>query len=188
MVFRFSHVCGNGMAWKEQLIKKVHDRRNIVEMNDELGDLMYAKDEVELQAKWICFYKKWHHEGAFLHYFYTEWMTRTDKWLCVARAGSRSNQNTNGAIEAWHLTLKKFIARWLGEMQSRRLDALINLLFGHMLSFFMYNMYCKRNGLVKNMKAEEIAISSLHLAQFELKNAKVFAALIPYFSVPILRL
>jgi hypothetical protein len=57
MFFRFSHVCGSGRAWKEQLIKKVHDRTNIVEMNDELGDLMYAKDEVELQAKWICFYK-----------------------------------------------------------------------------------------------------------------------------------
>jgi hypothetical protein len=66
-------------------------------------------------------------------------------------------------------------------MQSRRLDALINLLFGHILSFFMYNMYRKRNGLVKNIMAEEIAISSLHLAQFELKNAKVFAALIPCF-------
>jgi hypothetical protein len=101
--------------------------------------------------------------------------------LCAARAGARSNKNTNGAIEAWHLTLKKFISRWLGEMQSRRLDALINLLFGHMLYFFMYNMYCKRNGLVKNIKAKDIAISSLHFIEFELKNAKVLAALLPYF-------
>jgi hypothetical protein len=119
-----------------------------------------------------------------MHYFYTKWIAQTKKWLCVARAGAKSNQNTNGAIEARHLTLKKFIAGWFREMQSRRLDALY-LLFGHMLSFFMYNMYCKRNGLVKNIKAEEITISSLDLAQFELKNAKVFSALLTYFNFNI---
>jgi hypothetical protein len=72
MFFQFSHVYGNGRAYKKQFMKKVHDRTNIMKINDELGDLMYAKDKVELQAKWICFYKKWHHEGAFLHYFYIE--------------------------------------------------------------------------------------------------------------------
>jgi hypothetical protein len=85
----------------------------------------------------------------------------------------RARQNTNGSIEAYHLTLKRCIGRWIGEMQARRMDALVNLLFGKMLSFFMYSMHLKREGLDANLKAENVAISSLHLAEHELKNAKV---------------
>jgi hypothetical protein len=60
-------------------------------------------------------------------------------------------------------------------MQARRMDALVNLLFEETLSSFMYNMHLKREGLMENLKAENMAISSLHLAQFELKNAKVMS-------------
>jgi hypothetical protein len=60
----------------------------------------------------------------------------------------RARQNTNGGIEAYHLTLKRCIDRWLGEMQGRRMDGLVHLLFEKMLSFFMYSMYLKRKGLV----------------------------------------
>jgi hypothetical protein len=92
----------------------------------------------------------------------------------------RARQNTNGGIEAYHLTLKRCIDRWLGEMQGRRMDGLVHLLFEKMLSFFMYSMYLKREGLVANLKAENVAISSLHLAQHELKNAKVGIVLSQY--------
>ncbi len=44
-------------------------------------------------------------------------------------------------------------------------------------------MHYKRHGQVKNIKAEKIAINSLHLGEFELKNAKVFLVLIFYFSL-----
>ena len=66
-------------------------------------------------------------------------------------------------------------------MQGRRMDALVNLLFEKMLSFFMYNMHLKREGLMENLKAENVAISSLHLAQFELRNAKVMSHFSSYF-------
>jgi hypothetical protein len=98
-----------------------------------------------------------------------------EKWMHCFRKMPRARQNTNGATEAWHLTLKRCIGRWLGEMQGRRMDALVNLLFEKMLSFFMYNMHLKREGLMENLKAENVAISSLHLAQFELKNATVMS-------------
>jgi hypothetical protein len=42
-----------------------------------------------------------------------------------------------------------------------------------MLSFFMYSMHLKREELVANLKAENMAMSCLHLAELELKNAKV---------------
>jgi hypothetical protein len=42
-----------------------------------------------------------------------------------------------------------------------------------MLPFFLYNMRRKALGLVKNLKKEEMVISSVWLAETELKNAKV---------------
>jgi len=88
---------------------------------------------------------------------------------------NRANQNTNGATEAWHLTLKKMLARSIGGLQARRLDALVPMLFGPMLAFFIYNMKRKQLGYVINYKVEDIVLSSLHLAEQELKHAKVFS-------------
>jgi hypothetical protein len=96
-----------------------------------------------------------------------------DKWMDARRKLPKAKQNTNGATEAWLLTLKRCISRWIGEMQSRRLDVLLNVLFVKMLSFFIYMMHLKRNGMVANLKAQNVAISSVHLAQVELKDTKV---------------
>ena len=63
-------------AWKENLIKKVKNRRNIVEMNDDLGDLMYSKSDSDLQQLWARFSEKWSEEEDFLKYFKKEWMGR----------------------------------------------------------------------------------------------------------------
>jgi hypothetical protein len=91
----------------------------------------------------------------------------------MRRNFDHANQNTNGATEAWHLTLKRMMNRLIGGLRSRRLDRLLELLFKSMLPFFLYNMRRKALGLVKNLKKEEMVISSVWLAETELKNAKV---------------
>src|SRR5450759_2686764 len=83
------------------------------------------------------------------------------------------NQNTNSATEAWHLTLKKMITRKLGDIGGLRLDRIIDLLFCYMWPFFLYALRCKQLGLLVNYKVEEVVLSSLHLAQHEMKYVKV---------------
>jgi hypothetical protein len=92
----------------------------------------------------------------------------------------RAGKNTNSACEAWHLILKRCIDRWFGEMQGRRMDALVDLLLKN--AIFMYSMHLKRKELVANLKAENVAISNHHLAEHELKNAKVYTVLLTKFS------
>jgi hypothetical protein len=51
------------------------------------------------------------------------------------------------------------------------LDRLLDLLFGSMLPYFLYNIRRKAMGLVVNWKKEEVAISSVWAAENEMKNA-----------------
>ena len=91
----------------------------------------------------------------------------------AVRSMARANQNTNGATEAWHLTLKKMIKRKLGDIGGLRLDKIIDMLFTYMLPFFVYSLRRKQLGRVPNYRVEDVVLSSLHLAEFELNNAKV---------------
>jgi hypothetical protein len=46
-------------------------------------------------------------------------------------------------------------------------------------------MHLKRNKMISNLKAQSVAISSVHLAELEIKNAKVLAiplAVVEHFS------
>ena len=90
---------------------------------------------------------------------------------------NRANQETNGATEAWHLTLKKMIARKIGDITAMRLDAIIDMLFTCMLPFFYYNMRCKNVGRKLNYRKEGIVVNSLHLAKHELKDDQVLPSL-----------
>ena len=96
-----------------------------------------------------------------------------EKWL-LNRRNSHANQNTNGATKAWHLTLKRMMDRLIGGLKARRLDRLLELLFGSMLPMFLYNIRRKAMGMVVNWKKEEVAISSVWAAENEMKNAKVW--------------
>ena len=65
-------------AWKENLIKKVRgqNRQRIMEMDDDLGDIMYADSEENMWALWTTFQKTWEEEDIFIPYFWDEWMTK----------------------------------------------------------------------------------------------------------------
>lgn len=105
----------------------------------------------------------------------------TDKWLVICQNFDHANQMTNGAIEAWHLTMKKMIQRMIGGLKARRLDRLLDMLFGSMLPFFLYNIRRKAMGLVVNWRKEEVAISSVWAAENEMKYAKVKMCMILHF-------
>ena len=64
-------------AWKDGIIKKAKDKSKILEMNDELGDLMYAACEEKMQALWDEFKENFKHETNFISYFEKEWMGKT---------------------------------------------------------------------------------------------------------------
>ena len=64
--------------------------------------------------------------------------------------------------------------RLIGGLKARRLDRLLELLFGSMLPMFLYNIRRKAMGMVVNWKKEEVAISSVWAAENEMKNAKVW--------------
>lgn len=80
---------------------------------------------------------------------------------------------TNGETEARHLTMKKMIQRMIGGLTARRLDRLLDMLFGSMQSFFLYNICRKAMGLDINCRKEEVAISTVWAAENEMKYAHV---------------
>ena len=45
-------------------------------MSDQLGDLMYAKDDDDMWELWETFQKTWCNEPRFLTYFKNEWIHR----------------------------------------------------------------------------------------------------------------
>lgn len=92
------------------------------------------------------------------------------KWMRALRTMPRTNQNTNGAIEAWHLTLKKMIGQKVGDINAMRLDAIIEMLFVTKLLFFHYNLRCKTLGKKINYKKEEIILNNLKMTKFELQD------------------
>jgi hypothetical protein len=69
--------CEQRRAWKENLILKVtKNRQRILEMNDDLGDIMYADSEEEMWGLWATFKKTYSDEPRFLKYFDKEWMCK----------------------------------------------------------------------------------------------------------------
>jgi hypothetical protein len=57
-------------------MKKMRYKPNSVSMSDDLGDIMYAANEDELQQKWAAYKVKWAYKKPFLRYFEREWMRR----------------------------------------------------------------------------------------------------------------
>lgn len=85
----------------------------------------------------------------------------------------RANQNTNGAIEAWHLTLKKMIHRVIGAISARRLDRLLNALWEVLIPFFWYQSRTKAHGRVNNSRKEAIVMSSVQAATHHMTDSMV---------------
>ena len=85
----------------------------------------------------------------------------------------RANQNTNGAVEAWHRTMKRMLRRKIGGIQGFRLDRILQFLFEEVLPYFWYQMQCKESGMVTNIKKEEIVLNSLHLAMHSMSDSQV---------------
>eukprot|EP01018_Ginkgo_biloba_P015349 Gb_40997 [translate_table: standard] len=82
--------------------------------------------------------------------------------MCVKamRRLPHSNQETNGAIEAYHGTLKDRLSReaWTGS--SRRLDWLVHVLSIRVHAYYWFGQYRKSNGFVQNLHADEYKASA----------------------------
>lgn len=95
------------------------------------------------------------------------------KWMRVLHTIRRCNQNTNGACEAWHGTLKRMVKRKIGFLQSMRCDQLIYHLFSIILPFFWYMVCYKQLGRIINYKKEEIIVNSLHKAMHSMRDHQI---------------
>lgn len=100
-----------------------------------------------------------------------------EHWMRLDRDFDHANQETNGAIEAWHHTLKLMIRQKIGDIKALRLDRIIHMLFTCVLPFFWYNLRAKALERKRNYKKEEIILSSLHHAKFNMTNDQVWYGL-----------
>ena len=66
--------------------------------------------------------------------------------MVAVRECNRANQDTTGAIEAWHMTFKKMMKRKIGDIGARRIDAVVSALFTVMVPYFWYQLWCKARG------------------------------------------
>eukprot|EP01018_Ginkgo_biloba_P015870 Gb_38240 [translate_table: standard] len=99
-------------SWLKNLTKKFHDYLVRREMFKDLGDIMYNQYHATNIMETIeCFMHKYQDQIEFLDYFRKRWMHRIDMWVKAMRRLPHSNQETNGAIEAYHGTLKDRLSR-----------------------------------------------------------------------------
>lgn len=56
-------------AWKDQLIRKYKNKANILEMNDDLGDIIYVENYETMLGLWQSYKNKWATKKEFMNYF-----------------------------------------------------------------------------------------------------------------------
>eukprot|EP01018_Ginkgo_biloba_P032619 Gb_20521 [translate_table: standard] len=97
-------------SWLKNLTKNHHDYMVQLKFFKDLGDIMYnATNIMEIIE---CFMHKFRDEIEFLDYFRKQWMTcPLDMWVKAMQRLPHSNQETNGAIEAYHGMLKDRLSR-----------------------------------------------------------------------------
>eukprot|EP01018_Ginkgo_biloba_P018772 Gb_32191 [translate_table: standard] len=116
-------------SWLNNLTKKCHDYLVRREMFKDLGDIMYNQSHATNIMETIeCFMHKYRDQTEFLDYFRKRWMHRIDMWVKAMQRLPHSNQETNGAIEAYHGMLKDRLSREARTGSSRRLDWLVHVL------------------------------------------------------------
>ena len=89
------------------------------------------------------------------------WMEKLDMWITEERHVGHVVQDTNGAIELYHGTMKANLKSTKGCLFGCWMDWLIHKLMHNMITTYAYNIYTKECRFVSNKKAGHIVINSL---------------------------
>eukprot|EP01018_Ginkgo_biloba_P023858 Gb_25997 [translate_table: standard] len=96
-------------SWLKNLTKKCHDYM-VDEKCKDLGDIIYNQSyATNLMETIECFIHKYRDQTFLI--ILENWMHRMDVWVKAIRRLPHSNQETNGAIEAYNDTLKDRLSR-----------------------------------------------------------------------------
>ncbi|KAL3698676.1 hypothetical protein R1sor_012752 [Riccia sorocarpa] len=103
-----------------------------------------------------AFLSKWGPiEPCFVKYFNDTWVPKLKEWVLQYRTHKRSNQNTSGAVERWHSTLKAHIRSARMTKARRKLSWLVVLLTSTLELYFWCYAELKRQGRIRNRVVED---------------------------------
>eukprot|EP01018_Ginkgo_biloba_P029618 Gb_01439 [translate_table: standard] len=146
-------------SWLKNLTKNCHDYMVRREMFKDLGDIMYNQSHATNIMETIeCFMHKYRDQTEFLDYFRKRWMHRIDMRVKAMWRLPHSNQEKNGAIEAYHGTWKYRLSR--GTNMLVDLDWLVHFLSTRVHAYYLFGQYRKSNGFVQNLHADEYKTSA----------------------------
>ncbi|KAL3679156.1 hypothetical protein R1sor_022112 [Riccia sorocarpa] len=150
----------NRWAWLKNLHAKVKDSFMKAELNRELGRIMYAVDEDpgELSEQ---FMENNAAEVQFISYYRTHWHPRIGRWAKVYRQYQHSNQESQGAIERWHSTLKTYLRCSRRGKAGRKVFWLLQILTDTLETFFWCASELKRQGRLRNNIVGRLVLAAI---------------------------
>ncbi|KAL3697329.1 hypothetical protein R1sor_011405 [Riccia sorocarpa] len=94
-------------------------------------------------------------EPLFVQYYQDQWVPKLKEWVLAYRKHKRSNQNTTGAVERWHTTLKAHIRCSRMTKVMRKLSWLVVLLTSTIELYFWCCAELKYQGRIRNKVVED---------------------------------
>ncbi|KAL3692757.1 hypothetical protein R1sor_006408 [Riccia sorocarpa] len=146
-------------AFNKNLTSKVQHPVHRALMNRELANIMYRKegDPYEVSS---AFVQKWIGiEPRFVAYYEKQWLPKLEEWVVKYRCHKRANQNTTGAVERWHATLKAHIRSSRFTRTQRRLSWLVQLLSTTIELYYWCSAELKLQGRIRNRVVEDQVVT-----------------------------
>ncbi|KAL3684714.1 hypothetical protein R1sor_002736 [Riccia sorocarpa] len=109
----------------------------------------------DAQAVSTEFIMKWKtKESVFIKYFEEHWSSRLEEWVVSYRTHKHANQNTTGALERWHATLKAHIRSSTYTKARRKISWLAILLTSTIELYYWCSSELKEQGRIRNKVVE----------------------------------
>ncbi|KAL3688380.1 hypothetical protein R1sor_014689 [Riccia sorocarpa] len=152
-------------AWIKQLHAKVSNPIVKADMNRFLGNIMYATEDMRgAQNLSDQFLEEFKHENKFVDYR-EHWHPRLQKWSKEFREFKHNNQNTNGAIERWHRTLKVHLRASRKGKSNRRVSWLLHILIDTIENHYWCMASLKQQGKIRNNIMKELVVTAIEHAE-----------------------
>ncbi|MCO5559333.1 hypothetical protein L7F22_050746 [Adiantum nelumboides] len=112
----------------------------------------------------VDFLKDFAHEHGFIDYFRTHWVTKVEMWARGVQVLPHANQDTNGTIQSYHVTLKLRFLCGKKYIWGRRIDWLLHKIMTSCLPYFWYVDEAKKGGFVRNKAVQRLIEHSIERA------------------------
>ncbi|KAL3686359.1 hypothetical protein R1sor_008933 [Riccia sorocarpa] len=146
-------------AFNKNLMTKVSNPVHRALMNRDLASVMYTvdPDPASVSKKFV---EKWSStEPMFCQYYDKNWSPKLQEWVIAFRNHKRNNQNTTGAVERWHSTLKAHIRSSRMTKAMRKLSWLVVLLTSTIELYFWCYAELKVQGRIRNKVVEDQVVT-----------------------------